>query len=280
MNTYPEFGEAVFRACVEKGYFLRQLSATDVEGEIKDREGKDKTVIGRLFLGLQGEVFVPKDKLRGLDLDKVYFSTNLFYTLHNNDLSNLWFACSSCNVQGKSNTDIITWFKSNPLYGDEFLDTIGIEDRGIIIKAVVKETGEIKGLGEVARVWALNRHQIVLNLIGKLQDSLGELQRDIVRINSTNSEELRPEELRYILKKERNLLRKATLVVSSRYIEESSESDTSSGLTPRELKARHREKLDRDAFVDSTLLDLHRLDKEKLSKAFAELAIEREGQKE
>ncbi len=98
-----------------------------------------------------------------------YYGTLLFYELYFNDIDNIWLICDACN-SGKSNSDVFDWFKSQWLYGEEFLDYLTkqqINDKGILIKTQNQE-----GLALVAIEWFWDRHANYKSVAKKLYSEI------------------------------------------------------------------------------------------------------------
>ncbi|HEU5271776.1 MAG TPA: DUF4157 domain-containing protein, partial [Jatrophihabitans sp.] len=92
--------------------------------------------------------------------------------MYSNDLDNLMRICRRCNGPwGKSDMDMVTWYKSSPLYGQQFLDSYGLPGS----KQVIARTKKDLGWGFAAREWFTQVHLPVLKqqeLISIIQESV------------------------------------------------------------------------------------------------------------
>lgn len=96
---------------------------------------------------------LPRDYF--VQVDGQVYGTRLFYETLFNDIDNIWLICSACNHH-KSNIDAEVWFRSQPLYGQPFLDSVGpISADGLVLK-----TNDGRGLGQAALDWYWDKHRV------------------------------------------------------------------------------------------------------------------------
>jgi len=88
--------------------------------------------------------------------EEKYYGTLFFYELYFNDIDNIWLICQTCN-HGKQDEDVLSWFSSQWLYGQEFLDYLGKLDQSSIL---LTRTNDQRGLAQIAIEWYWNRHAI------------------------------------------------------------------------------------------------------------------------
>ncbi len=106
--------------------------------------------------------------------------TAYFYKICYNDKHNLWLLCHGCNIE-KSDNDSLEWFKSQKTFGDAFVHAVeaaGGLHRGIVLDVVGGEKAcgwdvggasidvykRGKGIGEYAREWFEENHQLEFNI--------------------------------------------------------------------------------------------------------------------
>ncbi|MFL6162087.1 MAG: DUF4157 domain-containing protein [Jatrophihabitantaceae bacterium] len=90
--------------------------------------------------------------------------------LYSNDMQNLMRICRSCNGPwGKSDMDMVDWFRKSPYFGQEFLDTYSLPGAQL---QVIARTNLGTGWGTAAREWFANYHLPIL----KNQELLAHLQ--------------------------------------------------------------------------------------------------------
>jgi hypothetical protein len=96
-------------------------------------------------------------------IDEQYYGTLFFYELYFNDIDNIWLICDACNRE-KAAQETLTWLKEQWLYGQEFLDYLGmIKDPAIIAKAQNNN-----GLAQVAIEWFWQRHAHYISVTKRL----------------------------------------------------------------------------------------------------------------
>lgn len=96
-----------------------------------------------------------------------YYGTLYFYELYFNDIDNIWLICQACNLH-KSNEDTVTWLKDQWLYGEEFIQYLGIVNNA----GITDKVRDKNGLAEVAVNWFWERHANHASVAKKLMEDV------------------------------------------------------------------------------------------------------------
>ena len=107
-------------------------------------------------------------KQEGMDkffvkIENTYYGTLFFYELYFNDIDNIWLICDACNRK-KADQDTFSWLKEQWLYGEEFIDYLGV----IKNEAILEKTQNKEGLAKIAIEWFWQRHTHYISVTKKL----------------------------------------------------------------------------------------------------------------